>query len=80
MRQALLKTTPAEAPGLTQSEMRAAVLPHLLADLFPAAPKPAGGPGPSSLIWKPSNCWFASQPSRSAGIETHDAEFYPPAN
>jgi uncharacterized protein DUF6958 len=39
MRQALLKATPAKAPGLTQSDMRAAVLPHLPADLFPGGAK-----------------------------------------
>ncbi len=39
MRQALLKATLAKAPGLTQSEMRAAVLPHLPAALFPGGAK-----------------------------------------
>ena len=39
MRQAMLKVTPAKAPGLTQAEMRAAVLPHLPADLFPGGAK-----------------------------------------
>lgn len=39
MRQAMLKATPAKAPGLTQSEMRVAVLPHLPADLFPGGAK-----------------------------------------
>ena len=39
MRQALLKATPAKAPGLIQSEKRAAVLPHLPADLCPGGAK-----------------------------------------
>jgi hypothetical protein len=39
MRQALLKATPGKAPGLTQSEMRAVVVPHLPADLFPGGAK-----------------------------------------
>ncbi len=36
MRQALLKALPAKEPSLTQTEMRQAVLPFLLKDLFPA--------------------------------------------
>ena len=39
MRQALLAALPASAPGLTQAEMRVAVLPHLPADLFPGGAK-----------------------------------------
>jgi hypothetical protein len=35
MRLALLKALPAQAPGLTQDEIRAAVLPYLPADIFP---------------------------------------------
>lgn len=35
MRRALLKALPAKAPGLTQTEMREAVLPHLPPDIFP---------------------------------------------
>ena len=35
MHQALMQVLQAEAPGLTQAEMFAAVLPHLPADLFP---------------------------------------------
>lgn len=35
MRVALLKVLPNNAPGLTQTEMRAAVKAHLSADLFP---------------------------------------------
>lgn len=34
MRQALLKALPARAPGLTQTEMRQAVLPYLSKKLF----------------------------------------------
>jgi hypothetical protein len=39
MRKALLKVLPARAPGLTEAEMRAAVLPHLPAELFPGGAK-----------------------------------------
>ncbi len=39
MRKAVLKVVPAKAPGLTESEMRAAVLPHLPPDLFPGGAK-----------------------------------------
>ena len=39
MRKAMLQVVPANAPGLTQSEMQHAVLPHLPADLFPGGAK-----------------------------------------
>jgi hypothetical protein len=39
MRQAMLKVLPAKAPGLTEAEMRTAVLPHLPAELFPGGAK-----------------------------------------
>lgn len=39
MRKALLKALPARAPGLTQTEMRTAVLPFLPEDLFPKGAK-----------------------------------------
>jgi hypothetical protein len=39
MREALLKVLPASAPGLTQDEMRRAVVPHLPQDLFPNGEK-----------------------------------------
>lgn len=39
MRRALLKALPSKAPGLTQAEMGAAVLPHLPKDLFPGGAK-----------------------------------------
>jgi hypothetical protein len=39
MRDALLVVLPPHAPGLTQSEMREAVLPHLPDDLYPAGAK-----------------------------------------
>ncbi len=39
MRKALLRVLPAKAPGLTQSEMQAAILPHLPGDLFPKGAK-----------------------------------------
>ncbi len=39
MRTAVLRILPARAPGLTQTEMRRAVLPHLPADLFPGSAK-----------------------------------------
>src|SRR5512136_630420 len=39
MRAALLAALPSERPGLTQTEMRAAVLPHLRSDLFPGGAK-----------------------------------------
>jgi hypothetical protein len=39
MRIALLRVLPNEAPGLTQDEMRIAVVPHLSADLFPGGAK-----------------------------------------
>lgn len=39
MRKALLQILPPRAPGLTQTEMRGAVLPHLPADLFPGGAK-----------------------------------------
>lgn len=35
MKEALLKVLPRAAPGLTQAEMMAAVLPHLPGDLYP---------------------------------------------
>jgi hypothetical protein len=43
MHQALMKVLPDSEPGLTQNEMREAVVPHLPEDLFPAAPRSAGG-------------------------------------
>ena len=39
MRQALLAALPASAPGLTQAEMREAVIPLLPPDLFPGGAK-----------------------------------------
>ncbi len=39
MRAAVLAALPTEPPGLTQTEMRAAVLPHLPDDLFPGGAK-----------------------------------------
>jgi hypothetical protein len=39
MQRALLKVLPSRLPGLTQSEMFEAVLPHLPAALFPAGAK-----------------------------------------
>lgn len=39
MRRALLKVLPRNAPGLTQAEMIAAVVPHLPADLYPGGAK-----------------------------------------
>lgn len=39
MRAALLAVLPAEAPGLTQGEMRDAVIAHLPQDLFPGGAK-----------------------------------------
>ena len=39
MRAALLKALPTRAPGLTEAEMRAALLPHLPEDLFPGGAK-----------------------------------------
>lgn len=35
MKQAMLQALPTEDPGLTQAEMREAVLPHLPDDLYP---------------------------------------------
>jgi len=39
MKKALLKVLPKKAPGLTQTEMMRAVLPHLPAGLFPRGEK-----------------------------------------
>ena len=39
MRQALLKVLPVAAPGLTQAEIRAAVIAHLPKDLYPGSAK-----------------------------------------
>jgi hypothetical protein len=39
MRKALLRALPSHAPGLTQTEMRRAVLPYLSQDLFPKGAK-----------------------------------------
>lgn len=39
MKKALLKVLPKKAPGMTQTEMMAAVLPHLPAALFPRGEK-----------------------------------------
>jgi hypothetical protein len=35
MKQAMLQVLPREEPGLTQAEMRGAVIPHLPDDLYP---------------------------------------------
>ena len=35
MKEAMLRVLPREAPGLTQTEVREAVVPHLPEDLFP---------------------------------------------
>jgi len=39
MRQAMLKVLPSKEPGLTQAEMREAVIPHLPEDLYPGGAK-----------------------------------------
>jgi hypothetical protein len=39
MKQALWQVLPAAAPGLTQSEMREAIIPHLPQDLYPGGAK-----------------------------------------
>jgi hypothetical protein len=39
MLQAMWEVLPAKSPGLTQSEMREAILPHLPEDLFPGGAK-----------------------------------------
>jgi len=39
MRKALMKVVPRKAPGLTQREMMAAVVPHLPQDTFPGGAK-----------------------------------------
>ena len=39
MRRAMLKVLPAQAPGLTQAEIRVAVVAHLPQDLFPGGAK-----------------------------------------
>ena len=39
MKQALWQVLPSEPPGLTQSEIREAVVPHLPEDLFPGGAK-----------------------------------------
>ena len=39
MKKALLKVLPKKAPGLTQTEMRKAVVPHLPDDEFPGGAK-----------------------------------------
>jgi uncharacterized protein DUF6958 len=41
MRRAVLDVLPKSAPGLTQAEIRRAVVPHLAKDLFPAGAKAA---------------------------------------
>ena len=41
MREALLAALPAKAPGLTQAQIRRAVLDHLPEDLFPGGAKAA---------------------------------------
>ena len=39
MQQAMWQVLPAKAPGLTQSEIREAVIPHLPEDLYPGGAK-----------------------------------------
>jgi hypothetical protein len=39
MKQAMWKVLPTKAPGLTQNEIRQAVVPHLPKDLFPGGAK-----------------------------------------
>jgi hypothetical protein len=39
MKQAMLKVLPEEEPGLTQAEIRQAVVPHLPEDLYPGGAK-----------------------------------------
>ncbi len=39
MKAAMLKVLPAKAPGLTQAEIREAVVPHLPQDLYPSGAK-----------------------------------------
>ncbi len=41
MRKAMLVALPKKAPGLTQAEIRRAVVPHLAKDLFPGGAKAA---------------------------------------
>lgn len=39
MKEAMLKVLPAEAPGLTQTQIRQAVVPHLPQELYPGGAK-----------------------------------------
>jgi hypothetical protein len=39
MKEAMLKVLPAEAPGLTQAQVREAVVPHLPQELYPGGAK-----------------------------------------
>jgi hypothetical protein len=39
MKDAMLRVLPKEAPGLTESEVREAVVPHLPEDLYPGGSK-----------------------------------------
>ena len=68
MRQAMWQVLPATAPGLTQSEIRDAVVPHLPRTSTRAARRLAGGRRRCSWIWRPREPWSASRPNRCAGI------------
>lgn len=67
MKKAMWKVLPKRAPGMTQAEMREAVLAHLPEDLFPGGPKPDGGPRRSNSIWKQKGVWFGRRQNRCDG-------------
>jgi len=63
MRDALLKVLPTKPPGLTEAEMRAAVLPQLPEDLFPGGAK-AGWWSKSVQLDLEAKGVIAREPSR----------------
>ena len=63
------KVLPAAAPGLTQSEIRAAVVPHLPQDLCPGGAKAGWWAKAVQLDLEAKGTLVRGRPNRCAGIE-----------
>lgn len=65
LKQAMLKVLPTKEPGMTQSEIRQAVVAHLPQDLFPDRAK-AGWWSETVQLWisRKKGIWCENRPSR----------------
>jgi len=74
MRAALLKVLPTVAPGLTQAQMRDALVPHCPMTSSLGARRPAGGPRQCSSISRRRASSRGNPRSRCAGIAARNSE------